>query len=75
MVQSITDQPTHLIQVTNLRARDLAQVHRLKDHGRRREHTRVHDTPGRRHDLTHTTVDGICVKHNIQQVEPAATNL
>lgn len=58
-----------------LRARDLAQEHRLKEHGGCREHRRVHHATGGGHDLAHTTVDGIGVENHIQEVEPHSADL
>lgn len=58
-----------------LGARNLAQEDRLQQHGRRREHRRVDHAAGGGHDLAHTTVDGVGVKHHVEEVEPYPADL
>mmetsp|Transcript_12160 Transcript_12160/g.21985 ORF Transcript_12160/g.21985 Transcript_12160/m.21985 type:complete len:221 (-) Transcript_12160:1727-2389(-) len=55
--------------------RDITQVDRLEDVGLSSQHGRKADTTRSRHDLSHTTVDGISMKYNIHKVEPGSTQL
>mmetsp|Transcript_4857 Transcript_4857/g.8126 ORF Transcript_4857/g.8126 Transcript_4857/m.8126 type:complete len:221 (+) Transcript_4857:339-1001(+) len=58
-----------------LRHRDVTQVDRFKDIGLGSQQRRKADTTRSRHDLSHTTVDGISMKYNIHEVEPGSTHL
>ena len=49
---------------------DFNQVHWLHQPGLGSEHASVQDTPGRRNDLTASTVNGISVEGHIIDVEP-----
>ena len=49
---------------------DFNQVHWLHQPGLSSEHASVQDTPGRRNDLTASTVNGISVEGHIIDVEP-----
>jgi len=53
---------------------DVAQVHGLKESGLAGHQGGEANAPSGGHDLSHTTVDGIGVKHDVHEVEPAAAH-
>mmetsp|Transcript_28613 Transcript_28613/g.47357 ORF Transcript_28613/g.47357 Transcript_28613/m.47357 type:complete len:834 (-) Transcript_28613:8-2509(-) len=55
--------------------RDTAKVDRLQETWFSAHHGRKADTTSGRHDLSHTTMDSIGVKHDIHKVETARTHL
>mmetsp|Transcript_25046 Transcript_25046/g.53989 ORF Transcript_25046/g.53989 Transcript_25046/m.53989 type:complete len:483 (+) Transcript_25046:135-1583(+) len=67
----------HTVHVTHgiLWDRDVTQVDRLKDVWLSSQQRCEANTTGGRHDLTHTTMDGISMEDNIHEVEPASTHL
>ena len=74
-VTTTTGQDTVDITHGILRHRNVTQVNGLEETGLGHHHGRKADTTTGRHDLSHTTVNGIGVKDNIHQVETAAAHL